>query len=489
MDGSDAVTSVSAEQINEGELSENNVPVDVVCDEHQEPIEQKDEDTEVPSITGCVTETECAKDDLVVEHINPAVEDTAEVQVSSNKSSTEQTGDDDFLGQLLEQAGTKGSALEGGPSEQDGTDSSGGSSSESDSNSEDDSSEEEGSDDENGETVPAEAGDVEEEEQSDEPIKSKNEITDEPAEQLPEGFVIDSDEPIQQIGEIVGFVEKSIIIKSKTSGEFRFLREGSVLCFEDRTPLGYLFEIFGPVSKPMYRVKFNNEAQALQFKDKKKEPVYYVVPKSQFEYTDSIKAIRGTDASNWNDEELPEEEQEFSDDEKEMESKKAKKKKRTKNSKETQSDQVQDSKRKKESNWNPLQIGGSQTLSEQRYHPQKPAFNMGYKSRSEREKGNTQPQVYQTPPVVTAYGTPSSFQPPPAMVHPTAPQMPMFPPFIGAGTQLPFGMAPMNQPNQQMTPQQMQQFQQFQQMLQFQMMQQMMQNGQNNNGPYQNNQQ
>ena len=44
--------------------------------------------------------------------------------------------------------------------------------------------------------------------------------------------------------------------------------------------------------------------------------MYYVVPDSQFLYTDSIKYIKGTDASNCHDEELPEEEQEYSDDEK-----------------------------------------------------------------------------------------------------------------------------------------------------------------------------
>ena len=54
--------------------------------------------------------------------------------------------------------------------------------------------------------------------------------------------------------------------------------------------------------------------------------MYYVVPDSQFLYTDSIKHIKGTDASNCHDEELPEEEQEYSDDEKELAAKLAKRK-------------------------------------------------------------------------------------------------------------------------------------------------------------------
>ena len=89
-----------------------------------------------------------------------------------------------------------------------------------------------------------------------------------------------------------------------------------------------MFEIFGRVQQPVYSVKFNSEDEFNKFKGCKGKSVYYVVPDSQFLYTDSIKHIKGTDASNCHDEELPEEEQEYSDDEKNWLQNKQKRKRR-----------------------------------------------------------------------------------------------------------------------------------------------------------------
>ncbi|ODV85034.1 hypothetical protein CANARDRAFT_28754 [[Candida] arabinofermentans NRRL YB-2248] len=160
------------------------------------------------------------------------------------------------------------------------------------------------------------------------PILSKNEVADEKAPEVPEDFKIEQDTPLAYVGDITGMVEKSILIKANTSGEFKVLKEGSILCFEDRTVLGPLFETFGRLQSPVYRVKFNSAEQFEKYKDKKGARVFYVVPSSEFILTNSIKIFKGTDASNWNDEELPEAEQEFSDDEKEALSKSSKKKKK-----------------------------------------------------------------------------------------------------------------------------------------------------------------
>ncbi|KAG7665777.1 uncharacterized protein J8A68_000602 [[Candida] subhashii] len=168
--------------------------------------------------------------------------------------------------------------------------------------------------------------DDEEDEVNEGPIKSTNEIV-EKAPVLPEDYSIPENSPIEDIGEVIGLVENSIIIKAKTSGEFRVLQEGSVFCFEDRTVIGPLFEIFGRVQQPVYSVKFNSKEEFEKFAGCKGKRVFYVVPDSQFLYTDSIKNLKGTDASNCHDEELPIEEQEFSDDERELDAKQARKKK------------------------------------------------------------------------------------------------------------------------------------------------------------------
>ena len=161
------------------------------------------------------------------------------------------------------------------------------------------------------------------------PITSTNE-TSEVAPQLPKDYKIDEKTPIEHAGQIIGLVDQSVIIKANTSGEFRVLKEESVFCFKDRTVIGPLCETFGRLQQPIYRVKFNTEEEFEPFKDKNGEEVYYVVPDSQFLYTDTIKQLKGTDASNCHDEELPEDEQEHSDDELEMNAKQAKKKKKQK---------------------------------------------------------------------------------------------------------------------------------------------------------------
>ncbi|CCG23076.1 hypothetical protein CORT_0D02280 [Candida orthopsilosis Co 90-125] len=171
----------------------------------------------------------------------------------------------------------------------------------------------------------------EDEEVIDGPIKSVHEVTNEKVPTLPESYEIPENAPIEEIGEITGLVDRSVIIRAKTSGEFRILKEGSVLCFEDKTLIGLLYEIFGRVQSPVYSVKFNSDEDFEKFKGTKGKAVYYVVPDSQFLYTDRIKHIKGTDASNCHDEEVPEEEQEFSDDEQELAAKQAKKRKKNKN--------------------------------------------------------------------------------------------------------------------------------------------------------------
>ena len=200
------------------------------------------------------------------------------------------------------------------------------------SSSSDDDDDDSSSDDDDDDDM-KELGDLddEEEESNDGPVKSTHEILNEKAPTLPEDYKIPENAPIEEIGEITGMVENTLIIKAKTSGEFRVLQEKSIFCFEDRTVIGPLFEIFGRVQQPVYSVKFNSEDEFNKFKGCKGKSVYYVVPDSQFLYTDSIKHIKGTDASNCHDEELPKEEQEYSDDEKELAAKQAKKKKKNSN--------------------------------------------------------------------------------------------------------------------------------------------------------------
>lgn len=204
----------------------------------------------------------------------------------------------------------------------------------SDSESDSDSSSESSSDssDSDSDADPATKADLDLDDDEDEaaggPIFSKNETAEENAPTLPDDYSIPENAPLEYVGNISGVVDKSVIIMATTSGEYRVLNEESVLCLEDRTVVGLLFEIFGRLQSPLYRVHLGSAEKAEEFRLKIGTKVFYVVPDAKFLLTDSIKHIKGTDASNCHDEELPVEEQEFSDDEQEQASKLAKKKKK-----------------------------------------------------------------------------------------------------------------------------------------------------------------
>lgn len=171
---------------------------------------------------------------------------------------------------------------------------------------------------------PRRLGDDDEEEAG--PIISKHEVVDEEAPTLPPDYTVSPDAAVEFVGTVVGAVEKSVIVKASVSGEFRVLKDNSVLCFENRDVLGVIFETFGRLLEPNYRVKFNTDEDFDKVKGRVGERVYYVVSDSQFLYTDTIKKAKGTDASNCHDEELPELEQEYLDDDAEMAARQRRKK-------------------------------------------------------------------------------------------------------------------------------------------------------------------
>ena len=162
------------------------------------------------------------------------------------------------------------------------------------------------------------------------PIRSVHELVEEPVPVVPEDFIIDEKATINEIGTIKSAFEHNIIITASLSGEQRVLKEGSILCLQEKTLVGPVCEVFGPLQAPFYRVSFDKdkEISSTRFNDLKTKvgaKIFYVTPEARWVDTFELKQIKGTDASNGFDEELPENEQEFSDDEKEMEFKRKKK--------------------------------------------------------------------------------------------------------------------------------------------------------------------
>ncbi|GFU80424.1 retrovirus-related Pol polyprotein from transposon 412 [Trichonephila clavipes] len=61
---------------------------------------------------------------------------------------------------------------------------------------------------------------------------------------------------LEKLGEITGIVDKLVVIHSFEN--LPALDEGSVLFLSATKPLGKVYEVFGPVSKPFYSVRFNS---------------------------------------------------------------------------------------------------------------------------------------------------------------------------------------------------------------------------------------
>ena len=141
---------------------------------------------------------------------------------------------------------------------------------------------------------------------------------------------------IVKIGKILNVVDKNIVCQHLEDTEP--LDHGSILCVvktieqkEVRVPIGVIDEVFGPVNKPMYVVRLPKEKSILlnemleNIDDMKSKMNVYVVKQFAQRIDPRKLNTRGSDASNRYDEEVDEEEQDFSDDEKEASARNKKK--------------------------------------------------------------------------------------------------------------------------------------------------------------------
>ncbi|KAK4460888.1 Gar1/Naf1 RNA binding region-domain-containing protein [Cladorrhinum samala] len=153
-----------------------------------------------------------------------------------------------------------------------------------------------------------------------EPIRTKNE---EPDPILPKPDVVITPEmKIELLGEVKFVVENTVVVQSSAPGHVRVLDRGSVLCRNDRVVIGALAEIIGNIQNPLYTVAFESEAAIAELELTVGKPIYYSVPHANYVFTQPLRQARGTDASNLYDEEVKEDEMEFSDDELELQHKK-----------------------------------------------------------------------------------------------------------------------------------------------------------------------
>jgi len=108
------------------------------------------------------------------------------------------------------------------------------------------------------------------------------------------------------------------------------LEIGSVVCTEGRKVVGAISEAFGPVRSPFYMVPMQSMAIVQELGLREGMKLFYVNEDAVLVLTEPLKKIKGSDASNLYDEEIGENEMEFSDDEAEAEYKRMLKENRAK---------------------------------------------------------------------------------------------------------------------------------------------------------------
>lgn len=151
-------------------------------------------------------------------------------------------------------------------------------------------------------------------------VRTKNEILEDKVEKP--NVTITATMKLQDLGTVEFLVGNLVVIKANISGEFQVLESGSVLCLADRTVIGTVAEPLGRVQQPYYSVRFNSKEEIAEAGVAVGTNVFYVEEYSRRAFTQTLKTMKGSDASNIHDEEVGEDEVEFSDDEAEAEYKK-----------------------------------------------------------------------------------------------------------------------------------------------------------------------
>ncbi|KAM8879357.1 uncharacterized protein naf1 [Spinachia spinachia] len=156
------------------------------------------------------------------------------------------------------------------------------------------------------------------------PIKTRDEVL---LEELPAveelSVSLPEDAELQPIGTISSIIQQLVVIQSLK--DTPPLTDDSVIFTSDRLALGKVFEVFGPVSSPLYILRFNSVDQITNKGLAEGKTVYYtpgIKEYTSYILTQRLKVFKGSDASWKNDQEPPVEALDYSDDEKEQEAKK-----------------------------------------------------------------------------------------------------------------------------------------------------------------------
>ncbi|TIB09518.1 hypothetical protein E3P89_03186 [Wallemia ichthyophaga] len=154
-------------------------------------------------------------------------------------------------------------------------------------------------------------------------VHTKNELIQHTIRPLPFEKFPESVELIK-VGHLHSLIENTLVIQSSVSGKDKTLDQGTLLCLHDGKLLGEIFETFGSVDAPVHSVLIEDGAVDRNLVTHN-DHVFYAPQHATIIDTRSLYQVKGSDASNLYDEELPDWQQEHSDDEAEQSAKKEKK--------------------------------------------------------------------------------------------------------------------------------------------------------------------
>ncbi|ROT74481.1 hypothetical protein C7M84_007008 [Penaeus vannamei] len=127
------------------------------------------------------------------------------------------------------------------------------------------------------------------------------------------------EEQAHPIGTVFSIVEQQVVVQGFPN--IPPIDLDSVLFLEKgQRALGQVFDVFGPVQEPLYVVRFNSSEHIKEFKVNKGDHVYFAptTEHTSFVVVDELMRMKGSDASGMqNNEPLPSEHVDFSDDEEE----------------------------------------------------------------------------------------------------------------------------------------------------------------------------
>ncbi|KAL3989249.1 Gar1/Naf1 RNA binding region family protein [Acanthocheilonema viteae] len=127
---------------------------------------------------------------------------------------------------------------------------------------------------------------------------------------------VEEDILLEQFGRIVNIVDRLIVIEANSNIALDF---DTVIFDAERNAVGRIFDIFGPVAKPMYAILFNDIKEANE--RRVGSAMYYAPAASQFThaiFTEKLRQEKATDGC-WDGEgECPDDMLAFSDDETEQ---------------------------------------------------------------------------------------------------------------------------------------------------------------------------